>query len=96
MSKKKSLDYNKIRKEVSQSYYNHDKMFIQLITSLSKCETKREVEYFKTLAEGFFKKDAPDVLVEYIRSSIINKMSSLSRRDDLDLSKLRAISKNNF
>lgn len=90
-----SPDYSKIRKDVKQSFYNYDKLFIGLMTSLNKCETKKELAYFiSSVSKGF--EDAPEELVQYLNSSIRNKYASLERKEEIDLSRLRAISNNTY
>ena len=99
MKKKKKIEveinpyYAKIRKEVKHSYYNYHKTFVELIGMLNQCKTKKELELFITsCAQKFKEQDAPDDLVEYLYSSITNKITTLEKRDDIDLGKLRAIS----
>ena len=89
------LDYAKIKKDVKQSFYDYDKIFFNLMTALNKCETEKELTHFtKSLADTF--NDAPDELLSYLTESIKNKMMRISTREELDLSKLRAISNNHF
>lgn len=82
-----------MKEEVSQSYYNYDKIFIKLMVALNICETKKQLDYFSSSLADDFRQNAPTELVEYLNSSIKNKIISLAKRDNLDLGKLRAISK---
>lgn len=92
--------YKNIKKEVKkekvttgQGIYNYEKIFMQLQSTLSKCESVLEVKSFERLAEDFKEKDAPSELVDFMNASIKNKIISFAKRDNLDLAKLRAISK---
>jgi len=80
----------KIHKEVKQSYYDYDKILIGYISALNKCDTHKEVLYFRTTALAGFK-DAPDELLLYLNNSINNKIQSLAKKELIDLGMLKSI-----
>ena len=76
----------------SQDYYDYEKIFMKLQTALNKCESKSELDSFEKLADEFKKQDAPATLVDYLNTSIKNKMITIAKRENIDLGKLRGFS----
>ena len=89
------MDTNKseIPQEADKSYVGYDKMFIQLIGVLNKCDSQKELDYFTSSFIDTFIKDAPEQLVDYLKASIKNKMISFAKRENINLIRLRAISR---
>ena len=88
MKKKKKIESPK--QEVRQDYYNYEKIFLELITDLNKCETKSELDYFLKLSEGFKKQGASKTLTNYLDESIQNKITSLKNKQEINYTKLRS------
>ena len=78
-----------IQEPIGQDYYNYEKIFMQLVGALNKCETKSEMDSFiRILLTDFKKSGAPKSLIDYLHASINSKTNSLTRRNDLDYTKL--------
>lgn len=78
------------KEKEKESFYDYDKIFIKLIASLNECETQEHVLQFINLHVAGFS-DAPKELVEYLNTSINNKLTSIENRENISLTKLRTI-----
>jgi len=93
----REIDYEKISKEVKQSFYDLNKTYIDLVSYINESETKKKLLSIKeTHIQDFIKKGAEQVMVDYLYDSINNKIKQLQRKDELNLGKLRTISNNKF
>ena len=73
-----------------ESFYDYDKIFLKLMASLNECETQEHVLEFINMHVVAFK-EAPKELVEYLNTSINNKLTSIEKRENISLTKLRTI-----